>query len=135
MFESFSYTITRYHLAYGVVTLSPANFCKHYLQNHRVSLNIWMFLLRVGYVFNLYPPNYSVTLHLWVPHINSRLCFLLYLQNPNLRSIYGCATLNQLKFVSSLYRITGLPYSYGCATKNAHYVCKIYLHNHWVTRY
>ena len=29
-----------------------------------------MFLLRVGYVFTLYPHNHLVTLHLWVPHIN-----------------------------------------------------------------
>ena len=39
----------------------------------------------------------------------------------------------QLMFVCSTYRITGLDYTYGCATLSAAYVGYLYLENHWVT--
>ena len=35
--------------------------------------------------------------------------------------------------VGSTYRITGLQYTYGCATLSAAYVSYLYLENHWVT--
>ena len=34
--------------------------------------------------------------------------------------------------VSSTFSMTGLRYTYGCATVNAAYVCNLYLQNHWV---
>ena len=34
-------------------------------------------------------------------------------------------------FISSIYRITVLPYSYECATLSAAYFFKLYLQNHW----
>ena len=36
-------------------------------------------------------------------------------------------------FVTSIYRITGLKYTYRCAILSAAYLCKLYLQNHWVT--
>ena len=38
----------------------------------------------------------------------------------------------QLMFVCSTYRITGLDYTYGCATLSAAYVGYLYLQNHWL---
>ena len=35
--------------------------------------------------------------------------------------------------VGSTYRITGLQYTYGCATLSAAYLGYLYLGNHWVT--
>ena len=35
--------------------------------------------------------------------------------------------------VSSTFSMTGLRYTYGCATVSAAYVCNPYLQNHWVT--
>ena len=35
--------------------------------------------------------------------------------------------------VGSTYRITGLQYTYGCATLSSAYVNCLYLANHWVT--
>ena len=36
-------------------------------------------------------------------------------------------------FISSIYRITVLQYSYKCAASSAAYLCNRYLQNHWVT--
>ena len=36
-------------------------------------------------------------------------------------------------FVGSTYRITGLEYTYGCATLSLAYVGYLFLANHWVT--
>ena len=54
-----------------------------YLQNHRVTLHLWVRHLKCSLCFfAVYLQNHWVTLHLWVRHLNCSLCFLVvYLQN------------------------------------------------------
>ena len=115
--------------------------------------------IRAAYVCELYPRNHLVTLHLWVPHLKWKRCnfyleeyyVTLHLLMCHLHCslcLSGVSTVSLCyttligvrpkvhpMFVSSTDRITGLQYNYGRATISAAYVCKLFLHHHWVTPY
>ena len=93
IFVMHTYTITGFHYTFGCATLSAAYLCNFYLENH------------------------CVTLHLWVSNFMCRLC-LLVLRTELLcyTSFMGEPLYVQTIFVSSTERITVLHCTYGCPT-------------------
>ena len=88
MFVSFTHRITALRYIYGCATLSLAYVCKLCLKNH------------------------GVTLKLWLPILRCRLCFLA---QPTETLAYTRLMCVQPE-VQPIYRITGLRYTYECAS-------------------
>ena len=104
------YRITRLHYTYGCATLSAAYLCKFYLENH------------------------CVTLHIWVSNLKCSLCLLALPTEPLGYTSLICVQPWVYPMCNrSTYRITWLRNTFGCATLSAAYLCKLDLQNHWVT--
>ena len=61
----------KFHHTYLDTTLTAAYVCGYYLQNHRVTLHLWVFHLKGS--LKLYPENHLVTLNLWEPNLECSL--------------------------------------------------------------
>ena len=110
IFVCFSYRITRLHYTYRCPTLKAAYVCKLYLQNHWGKLQ-------------LYLSNVTFSLLLCAPPIE-KLGFT---------TLMGSPSYVRLTLVTSTLKITGLHYSYGCATLSAAYVGYLQFQNHLLT--
>ena len=106
----FSYRITRIHYTYGCPTFKAAYVCKLYLQNHWGKLQLQL-------------SNVTFSLLLCAPPIE-KLGFTTLMSSPSYV---------RLTLVTSILKITGLHYSYGCATLSAAYVGYLQFQNHLLT--
>ena len=138
MFVRSTYRITQVEYAYGSATLSGAYLSKLYLQNHWVALDLQYTYgcatLNVAYLCLLQLEDHCVALHLWV---SNRKCTLTWFL-PSTESVGETTYMGvQLKvqpiLVGSMFSITVLHQSYGCATLIAAHVGYVYLPNHQVT--
>ena len=110
IFVCFSYRITRLHYTYRCPTLKAAYVCKLYLQNHWGKLQLQL-------------SNVTFSLLLCAPPIE-KLGFT---------TLMGSPSYVRLTLVTSILKITGLHYSYGCATLSAAYVGYLQFQNHLLT--
>ena len=134
MLVTSTFRITWLHYTYGCLSIRAAYVCKVYVQNHWAEYTYGCATLSAAYVFKLDVMNYWVTLLLWVRHLKCSLCWLaLSSESLSYTTLMGVQPYVQSMFVGSSYRITGLHYTYGCASLSAAYRCKLYLQNHWVT--
>ena len=93
MFVRCSFGISSLHYTYGCAFVSAAFVCKHYIRNH------WD------------------TQHLWVCKLNCSLCLLgVPTQLLGYTTLIGVEPELQPMFFRSTYIITGLNYTYRCAT-------------------
>ena len=105
-----TYRITGLHYIYECSSSGAAYICKIYLENHRV------------------------TLHLWVSNlVNSQCLLTVPTQSLYYTSLMGVPPYLQPMLVTSFYRITRWHYTYECPTLSAPYVGWLYLQNQFVT--
>ena len=78
--------------------------------------------------------NHRVSLHMWVSGLKWSLLLLgLLTESLDHTRLMGAPPKVQPMFVSSTYRITELHYTYGNASLSADYVGYLYFENYWLT--
>ena len=105
-----TYRITGLHYTYGCATLSAAYVGYRYFLNQRVT------------------PYKSLS------NPKDSLCWLaLPRKSLGYTTLMGVQPQVQPMIVRPTYRITRSHYTFGCLTYSSAYVCKLCVHNHWVT--
>ena len=83
-------TITVLHYTYGCATLTEAYLCKIYLENHWVTLHLWVSNVKCSLFCLAFFQNQWVTLHLWVSSLNySRYLLGLLTESLSYNTVMG----------------------------------------------